>query len=43
MTTGICNLLFGVTLAHYFGLPGVIAGAVAALFTGSAVIAIRFH
>jgi hypothetical protein len=43
MTTGICNLLYGLPLAHYYGVRGVVAGSVAALLTGSAVMIIRFH
>ncbi|HXB68860.1 MAG TPA: oligosaccharide flippase family protein [Candidatus Acidoferrales bacterium] len=43
MTVGICNLLYALPLAHYYGIRGVVAGSVAALLTGSAVIIIRFH
>lgn len=43
ITTGIGNLLYSMPLAYIYGGRGVIAGSVAALLTGGALIITRFH
>jgi O-antigen/teichoic acid export membrane protein len=40
---GVANVLYSVPLAHFQGTRGVVAGAVAALLTGSTLIIVRFH